>query len=108
MLKVLEPPNNIEALSYRRNFNRSRPFLQLTHSDVPWFKLREDVPVAVIGFAHRKHATCRGQTVLITIVKHFQVDYSFWLKTIDGTAVGARDFTPKFELMTMKSSEQER
>lgn len=46
--------------------------------------------------------------VNLTIEKRVNEEYTFWVKTEDGTAKSPEDYTAKHELITMRANEKER
>jgi hypothetical protein len=62
-----------------------------------------------VGFKHLRYEVAESNgTVTITIEKKMQDDYSFWVRTVDGTAKAGEDYVEKCELITMHPSEKER
>lgn len=62
-----------------------------------------------IGFKSLKYAVAESNGhVTITIEKKYKGEFSFWLRTIDGTAKAPDDYIEKNELLTMHEDQTER
>jgi len=62
-----------------------------------------------VGFKHLRYEVSESNGfVTITIEKRIPEDFSFWVRTIDGTAKAGEDYEAKNEFFTMHAQEKER
>ena len=63
----------------------------------------------IVGFKHLRYSVPESaEFVTITIEKKIKEDFSFWVKTVDGTAKAPHDYDTKNELITLKAHESTR
>ena len=63
----------------------------------------------MIGFKHLKYSVSEtNEFVTVTITKKVNEDLSFWVRTVDDTAIAPGDYEEKNELITMRADEKER
>ena len=113
MFDILEPTLPTERIKYRERvadiYEARRSFVSL---DVAERKRKSPASFDKnpdICFQHLEYTVNQSQLFCeVTIVKHVDVDYSFFIQTKNGSAKSPGDFQAIDELVTMKSHEDTR
>jgi len=62
-----------------------------------------------VCFKHLRYEVSESNgSVTITIEKKIPDEFTFWVRTVDGTAKAGEDYIEKNELITLHPTEQER
>ena len=108
------PENPVERNMYRKEVNTANKtkFVRLEKGEKGQAandKTSTDGDSKTVGFKHLRYEVAESnEFVSITIEKRCNEDFSFWLRTKDGTAKADSDYERKNEFMTMHAGETER
>ena len=114
LLECLMPDNAVERIAYRRSVNvaNNRNFARLSNEDKGEAAIEKTSTAQdskTVGFKHMRYEVSESNgSVTITVQKRIPQDFSFWIRTIDGTAKSGQDYEEKNEYMTMHANEEER
>ena len=116
LLDCLNPENSIERIAYRKEVAKGtthKPeFLRLKageKGEAAINKIDTGKGSKTVCFKHLRYEVAETNGfVTITIEKKIHSAFTFWLRTVDGTAKAGEDYMAKNECFTMKEGEKER
>ena len=106
--------NAVERIAYRREVAGAahKDFLRINKGDkgqISQEKSPMDRASKTVCFKHSRYEVSESNGfVEITIEKKCADDFTFWLRTEDGSATAGEDYIEKNELMMMAANEKER
>lgn len=115
-LNALQPESPLERIAFRlqvaKYTTNKKDFMRLEKGTVGQIENQHAAATVLneyVGFKCLHYSVAESSiTVNLTIEKRVNEEYTFWIKTEDGTAKAPEDYTAKNELITMKANEKER
>ena len=114
LLDCMNAENAVERIAYRREVAGAahKDFLRINKGEKGQIS-QEKSPMERVSktvcFKHSRYEVSESNGfVEITIEKKCSDDFTFWLRTEDGSATSGEDYIEKNELMMMAANEKER
>jgi len=114
LLDCVTADNVVERIAYRRQVNtgNTKSFVRLEKGQTGETAVTKTSTAGdskTIGFKHLRYEVAESNGyVTITIEKRIPEDFSFWIRTMDGTAKAGEDYEAKNEYQTMQAEVRER
>ena len=115
LMNCLQGVSVVERVGYRREVagNAQKDFIKINKGETGQFDTEKKIEAVqaskTVSFKHMKYEVSEASGfVWITLEKHIKEDFTFWLRTFDGSAKAGSDYVAKHELLTMRFDENER
>jgi len=112
LLEVLSPSNVCDRMKYRNQMSLSnkKPFAKVSTKGLHEnFNKKHIKRSKTVGFKSKNYAISEnGGFATCVIHKRIKEDLSFWVKTLDKSAVSGEDYEHRNQLVSMKAHEKER